>query len=138
MGNIAVQITPLVRPISPPVHYGQSKHFTWSNANKNDKVPVCASIYDYEGDTTITAPFDGEIFCIETDGAASTVWRFAHNRAIWVAPYFNTQPLARKCLYGRKILPIYVGLGWSTGDGHSWCAAFRCVDRKIALRIKQR
>lgn len=98
------QITPLVWPLSPPVHFGQAKHFSWSTANTSDNAPVCASTYNYEGDTAITAPFDGEIFCIETDGAASTVWRFAHNRAIWIAPYFNTQPLGNVSKDGRFFL----------------------------------
>jgi hypothetical protein len=98
------QITPLVWPLSPPVHFGQAKHFSWSTASTSDKAPVCVSTYNYEGDTAITAPFDGEIFCIETDGIASTVWRFAHNRAIWIAPYFYTQPLGNVSKDGRFFL----------------------------------
>jgi hypothetical protein len=90
--NLA-QITPLVWPLDPPVHFGQEKHFTWSNAYQNDRAPVCISTWNYEGETEITDPFDGEIFCMETDGLASTVWRFAHNRALWIDPYFQTQPL---------------------------------------------
>ena len=60
---------------------------------------------DHEkGETAITKPFDGEIFCIKTDGIASTIWRFAHNRAIWVDPYFNTQPLGNVSRNGRFFL----------------------------------
>jgi hypothetical protein len=102
LANLA-QITPLV-PLVPPFNFGQAKHFTWSNVDQNDSTPVCASSYNYEGDTAITQPFDGEIFCIETDGAASTVWRFAHNRAIWVNPIFNTQPLGNISMDGRFFL----------------------------------
>jgi hypothetical protein len=98
------QIAPLVWPLSPSVHFGQAKHFSWSNASKNDLAPVCASAYNYEGDPAIAAPFDGEIFCIATDGTGSTVWRFAHNRAIWVEPYFNTQPLGNVSRDGRFFL----------------------------------
>lgn len=98
------QITSLVRPLSNPGHFDQEKHFTWSNVDSHDSVPVCLSTYDYEGDTRISAPFDGEISCIETDGVASTVWRFAHNRATWVAPYFNTQPLGNVSRDGRFFL----------------------------------
>ena len=44
------------------------------------------------------------MFCIETDGAASTVWRFAHNRATWYPKYFNTQPLGSISRDGRFFL----------------------------------
>jgi hypothetical protein len=98
------QITPLVRPLNDPANFDQEKHFTWSNVDAHDSAPVCISTYNYEGDTTIVAPFDGEIACIETDGAASTVWRFAHNRATWVPAYFNTQPLGNISRDGRFFL----------------------------------
>ena len=87
------QMTQLVLPLPPPHYWGQDKHFTWSNVDVNDSAPVCASSYLDGADGTITQPFEGEIFCVETDGVASTVWRFAHNRATWYAGYFNTQPL---------------------------------------------
>jgi hypothetical protein len=70
----------------------------------NDSVPVCASTYLDDADGSITQPFEGEIFCIETDGAASTVWRFAHNRATWYPKYFNTQPLGSISRDGRFFL----------------------------------
>jgi hypothetical protein len=41
----------------------------------------------------ITQPYEGEIFCVETDGLALTIWRFAHNRATYIRPFFQTQPL---------------------------------------------
>lgn len=98
------QITPLVWPLGLQPDFEQPKHFTWSNVDVNDSVPVCVSGYNYEGDTEITEPYDDEIFCIEADGAASTIWRFAHHRAIWVAPYFNTQPLGNVSRDGRFFL----------------------------------
>ena len=101
LSNIAA-ITPLVSPLGLQPHFDQPKHFTWSNVD--DSVPVCASSYNYEGDTEITEPYDNEIFCIETDGVASTVWRFAHNRAIWQPAYFNTQPLGNLSDDGRFFL----------------------------------
>jgi hypothetical protein len=73
--------------------WGQVQHFTWSNVDIHDLAPVCGSTYGYDGYTWIDQPFAGEIFCIETDGLASTVWRFAHNRAAYIPPAFNTQPL---------------------------------------------
>jgi len=91
--NDIAKVSQLVLPLPPPHYWGQDKHFTWSNVDVNDSVPVCASTYLDDADGSITQPFEGEIFCIETDGAASTVWRFAHNRATWYPKYFNTQPL---------------------------------------------
>jgi hypothetical protein len=94
----------LVYPLVPPYHFGQAKHFVWTNGYFDDTLPVCGSTYNYEGDTEISAPFEGEIWCIETDGLASTVWRFAHNRAVWVTPFFNTQPLGNMTPNGRWFL----------------------------------
>jgi hypothetical protein len=74
------QVEPLVFPLAPVHSFPQSKHFTWQNVDANDSVPVCASTYDEIDKDDITVPYEGEIVCIETDGAASTIWRFAHNR----------------------------------------------------------
>jgi len=41
---------------------------------------------------------------METDGKASTIWRFAHNRAAWVNPYIQTQPLGNVSRDGRFFL----------------------------------
>lgn len=78
------------------------KHFSWSNVDQNDSVPVCGSDYGYDDD--IDEPFAEEIFCIETDGGASTVWRFAHNRALYISPFFQTQPLGSVSRDGRFYL----------------------------------
>ena len=64
-------------------------------------VPVCGTAYSPTGNPLINQPYDGEVFCIETDGLASTVWRFAHNRAVWDPEYFWTQPLGNLSLDGR-------------------------------------
>jgi hypothetical protein len=96
------QIAQLVWPV--PFDWDQERHFTWSNVDANDVIPICGSTYDYEGDTTIDQPWAGEIFCVETDGRASTVWRFAHNRAAYVEPYFQTQPLGGVSRDGRFFL----------------------------------
>ena len=90
LSNIS-HISQLVWPVL--FDWGQAQHFTWSNVNSRDSSPVCGSTHSYDGDTTIDQPFAGEIFCIETNGLASTVWRFAHNRATYIPPFFNTQPL---------------------------------------------
>jgi hypothetical protein len=92
LGNLA-DISQLYLPFDDPHEFEITLHFSWSNVDVHDSTPVCASSYQYEGDLEVTEPFEGEIFCAETDGKASTVWRFAHNRANWKAPYYNTQPL---------------------------------------------
>ena len=97
------QIAPLVYPL-PSTGWEQEAHFSWNNVDVNDSTPVCASTYNYEGDSTIDQPFAGEILCIETDGLASTVWRFAHDRATYVKPYFHTQPLGTISPDGRFFL----------------------------------
>jgi hypothetical protein len=103
LGNIAA-ITELFLPLNDPHEFDNPLHFTWSNVDVNDSVPVCASSYQYEGELDITEPFEGEVFCVETDGNASTVWRFAHNRASWIAPFYNTQPLGAVSMDGRFFL----------------------------------
>lgn len=101
LSNIS-QISQLVWPI--PLGWGQEPHFTWSNVNKLDNTPVCASKYGYSDYGWIDRPFAGEILCFETDRAASTVWRFAHNRATYVSPFFQTQPLGSISRDGRFFL----------------------------------
>jgi hypothetical protein len=95
------QITQLVYPLPSPGNWEEDQHFTWSNVDVNDSTPVCGTTYDYEGDTWFGEPFAGEVFCVETDGLASTVWRFAHNRANYIYPYFQTQPLGSVSMDGR-------------------------------------
>jgi hypothetical protein len=102
-------------PLKPPYNFGQAKHFAWSNGLFNDSSPVCASNYNAAGLTLINAPYDGEIFCIETDGLASTIWRFAHSRALWIAPNFNTQPLGNVTPDGRWFM---FTSGWDTQLGN--------------------
>lgn len=103
MSNLS-QTTQLFYPIPSPSNWKQVQHFTWSNVDVTDTAPVCGSTYSYDGDTTIDQPFAGEIFCIETDGLASTVWRFAHNRATYISPFFQTQPLGNVSLDGNFYL----------------------------------
>jgi hypothetical protein len=95
--------TPLVYPL-PNTGWGQEGHFSWNNVDAKDSTPVCASEHSYDGDMTIDQPFAGEIICIETDGLASTVWRFAHHRAAFFTGYFHTQPLGTVSKDGRFFL----------------------------------
>jgi len=97
------RISSLVYPL-PSTGWGQSFHFSWNNVDAKDGTPVCGSKYSYDGDMTIDQPFAGEIICIETDGLASTVWRFAHHRAAFFTAYFHTQPLGTVSKDGRFFL----------------------------------
>ncbi len=103
LDNLAA-MSPLVWPLPVPSRWEQEDHFAWTNGYLDDNNPVCASVHSYDGDPGITRPWDDEIVCIETDGLASTVWRFAHHRTYWVNPYFNTQPLGNISRDGRFFL----------------------------------
>ncbi len=94
-------LTPLINPLPLPHYFGMEKHFAWSNGRLNNNLPICGSTYSPVGNVEIKQPYDGEIICMETDGLASTVWRFAHNRAIWDPEYYWTEPLGNISLDGR-------------------------------------
>jgi len=49
----------------------------------------------------VKQPYDGEIFCIETDLNASTIWRFAHHRDMWDHEYFWPEPFGNVSLDGQ-------------------------------------
>jgi hypothetical protein len=93
--------TDLVVPPETPPHWGIQKHFSWINDDPADGVPVCASAYSYDAYGKIDRAWDGEIICIETDGLASTIWRFAHHRASSDPEYFLSQPLGNVSQDGR-------------------------------------
>lgn len=103
LGNLA-QFRELVNPLPLPHLWGMEKRFTWSNGRLNDNAPVCGTTYSYDGDPSVTQPYDGEIFCIETDGFQSAIWRFGHNRAVWNASFFYTSPVASISLDGRFLM----------------------------------
>jgi hypothetical protein len=94
-------LTPLINPLPLPHYFGMEKNFAWNPGRLNNNVPVCATLYSPTGDPKVKQPYDGEIVCIETDGLASTVWRFAHNREIWDPEYYWTLPYGNLSLNGR-------------------------------------
>ncbi len=97
-------LTQLINPLPKPYYKGMEKAFAWSNGAFNGNVlpPVCGATYSPKGNPEVTQPYDGEVFCIETDGVASTIWRFAHNRAIWEGDNFYwTKPYGSISLDGR-------------------------------------
>ncbi len=99
LGDLA-DLTQLVNPLPLPHLWGMEHHFTWSGGHLNNNVPVCGSTYSPDGKTDIDQPYDSEIFCIETDGIASVVWRFAHHRAIWDPEYYWSEPFGNVSLDG--------------------------------------
>ena len=100
LGDLAA-MTPLLNPLPKPHYFGMEKHFAWSNGRLDSNLPVCGATYSPDGHVDINQPYDGEIFCMETDGLASTVWRFAHNRAVWDNEYYWTEPVGNMSLDGR-------------------------------------
>jgi hypothetical protein len=97
-------VTQLVHPLPLPHLWGMVKRFSWTNGNLDDNAPVCGTTNSYDGDTSVTQAYDGEIFCIETDELHSTIWRFAHNRAVWNPAFYYTAPIANISLNGRFLL----------------------------------
>ncbi len=100
LSNVA-NFTQLVYPLPLPHLWGMEKHFTWSGGHLDNNVPVCGTTYAANGSTAITQPYDGEVFCVETDLNASTIWRFAHNRARWDPEYYWSEPFGNVSLDGR-------------------------------------
>jgi hypothetical protein len=79
-----------------------AKNFAWNDGRLDTSFPVCATLYSPKGDPDVKQPYDGEVVCIETDGIASTVWRFAHHRDIWAGKQFYwTLPYGNLSLDGR-------------------------------------
>ena len=100
LGNLS-QLTQLINPLPQPYYWGMEKNFGWSRGKLNNAAPVCGANYSPSGDMQVKQPYDGEVFCIETDGVMSTVWRFAHDRAVWDPEYYWTQPYGSLSLDGR-------------------------------------
>jgi hypothetical protein len=99
LSNIA-DMTALVDPFPKPRYLGEIKSYAWNDGTLNSSVPVCGNTYDPSGSDDITEPFQNEVYCIETDGLGSTIWRFAHNRVMWQEEYFWTQPYGNLTLDG--------------------------------------
>ena len=94
-------MTQLINPLPQPYYKGMEKSWAWTNGVLNGNVPVCGSTYSPVGNEEVKQPYDGEVFCIETDGVASTIWRFAHNRAVWNPKFYWSQPYGSISLDGR-------------------------------------
>lgn len=103
LGNLP-GATSLLSPLPLPHYWGMERHFSWRNGQVNDNVPVCGTTYSYDGDPNVTQPYDGEVVCTEADGLGSTIWRFAHNRAVWNPTYFYTDTFGNLSLDGNFLM----------------------------------
>lgn len=122
----------LVNPLPSPRQWNDS-HWSWSDANPSDTMPVCGIFYNSHGTGNgtqnvltspllqITAPYDNEIVCVATAGP-SRVWRFAHHRSSWDAndsrgARFNwiSLPIGNVSQDGRFYL-FSSNWTWSLGD----------------------
>src|SRR5207244_3571479 len=94
-------VTALITPVLLPSQYGQDTHPSWNNVQSDEKQPVCMA--QYREDNLVQRAWDGEIICIETDGVASRVWRFAHHRSqyvsFWDTPRANVSQDGRLALF---------------------------------------
>ena len=92
--------TVLISGLQPAKDYWFDNHLSWNNVDENDSAPICFSTYRPNNPDTpgtgplVTGPWQNEIDCAETDGKASTVWRFAHTystarNGFWSEPKGN-------------------------------------------------
>lgn len=93
--------TSLLKPFPLPHLWGMELTFAWNDGRVNTNMPVCGSAYSPTGNTQVKQPYDGEVFCMETDLVQSTIWRFAHNRGIWDPNFSWTEPHGNLSLDGR-------------------------------------
>jgi hypothetical protein len=93
-------ITQLINPLPKPYYKGMEKSFAWSNGRWSDANPVCGTTYSPTGNPNVAQPYDDEVFCVETDGLASTIWRFGHHRGVWQSKFYWTLPFSNMSLDG--------------------------------------
>jgi len=93
----------LVDPLLTPGQWVGDTHPSWNNVQADEKQPVC--LEQYRPDNLVQRAWDGEIICMQTDGVASTVWRFAHHRTqMPPGGSFWDQPRANVSQDGRFVL----------------------------------
>ena len=90
----------------PPVVGWYDYHISWNASGPQDSNPACFSTYRKGNPNTpgtplmVSGPWENEIDCVEMDGKASTVWRFAHTystakNGFWSQPRGNVSPDGR-------------------------------------------
>ncbi len=95
-------MTHLVEPLpkQPTASNWYDYHLSWNYINPQDTTPACFSTYRYDNPVgegmapRVLGPWENEIDCVETDGRASTIWRFAHTystarNGFWSSPRGN-------------------------------------------------
>lgn len=98
--NHVEDFTEVITGLEPDKGPWFDSHFSWNNVDPADSAPVCFSSYQPGNPDTpgapllVTGPWENEIDCAETDGKASTVWRFAHTystarNGFWSTPRGN-------------------------------------------------
>ncbi len=81
----------LIAPPPPaPYSWNLDGHWSWSNAKAGVKPPVIGSFYRQNADDPNWELWDDEIVAVQTDGAASTVWRFAHHRSVYKGNFWDS------------------------------------------------
>jgi hypothetical protein len=97
---------PLIPGLGRTEGYWYDQHFSWNNTNADDTNPVCLTTYR-PGNPNVPAaplavdgPWENEVLCVETDGKASKIWRFAHTystakNGFWSTPRGNISPDGR-------------------------------------------
>jgi hypothetical protein len=97
--NRVTEFSPLVRQL-PANGSWFDKHISWNNVDPQDTNPACLSTYRRDNPSTpgaplqVSGPWENEIDCVEMDGKASKVWRFAHTystaqNGFWSTPRGN-------------------------------------------------
>jgi hypothetical protein len=77
-------ISPLLSDFQHTTGYWYDSHLSWSNDNPDDSNPACLSTYRPSNPSIpgtpldVSGPWENEVLCVETDGKASRLWRFAH------------------------------------------------------------
>jgi hypothetical protein len=98
--------TPVIPDLRSTPGYWYDSHLSWNDVGLTDSSPFCLSTYRPSNPSTpgtpldVRGPWENEISCVETDGKASKVWRFAHTystakNGFWSSPRGNVSPDGR-------------------------------------------
>lgn len=99
-------LSPMVSDLSGSPGYWYDLHLSWTNVNPDDSNPACLSTYRPSNPSTpgtpldVSGPWENEVLCVETDGKASKLWRFAHTystakNGFYSQPRGNVSPDSR-------------------------------------------
>jgi hypothetical protein len=100
---------PLITPL-PAVEGWYDLHISWNNVDSEDSNPACLATYRRDNPEApgvaprVVGPWENEIVCVETDGKASKVWRFAHTystaqNGFWSSPRGNVSQDGRLYMF---------------------------------------